>query len=449
MASLLRGRFSGFGIRIPRLRCCRPRRIIWRPFAKEIKTDKDLQQLLNKYGKQDHLPLSINQMYDFGRYEAPGRNQKMTLLAAAQFVHEELPVRCSHLIQDLQSLPFGLSQNSAIKEVVKLFHYTIEAITAHPRPKTSSDEELLRSKVKEILRMHRNMVLHMRSALASDLLSNDEKLQLQPFLDRFFATRIGNRTVLSHYVHLGDERKDGWVGLINDQCRIENVVLNAFQIASEVVKHFHPEIKAPPVVIKGSTSCQIRYFESHLEFILTEIFHNSIYSTWLHHSQKTATVQAPENSADSYDSSIMFPSTSFPSNKAKRERVLLPDIQVVIAEGSNDVTIAISDQGGGFRRKYLQSVWTHLYKPDSNKGAPDDNMHFDTPSSTDTSPLINSYTNTPSRSGLAVCRLYARHFGGELAIQVMEHYGCDVFVTIPKDGDIPETLPRIPAREVS
>eukprot|EP00471_Norrisiella_sphaerica_P005136 CAMPEP_0184489186 /NCGR_PEP_ID=MMETSP0113_2-20130426/14710_1 /TAXON_ID=91329 /ORGANISM="Norrisiella sphaerica, Strain BC52" /LENGTH=373 /DNA_ID=CAMNT_0026872457 /DNA_START=128 /DNA_END=1249 /DNA_ORIENTATION=- len=360
-------------------------------------------------------PYSIDQMYEFGHYDVPGRNRSTTLLAAAQFVHEELPVRCAHLIQDLLSLPFGLSQNSAIQEVVDLFHTTIQEIVSFNRPKASKDERKLREMIKNMLRRHRNIVTHMRSALAGDLLSSEEKLALQPFLDRFYAMRIGNRTMLAHYVDLGAETKKGWVGLINDECNVPDVVKNAYNIATMVCTHHH-KMKVPEISIVGDTKCQIRYVEAHLEYILTEIFHNAIYSTWKYHSEKSP----------------------------KRP---LPEIKVVVASGKTDITIAVSDQGGGFGRSHLDSIWTHLHFPDAcftDKKSPVDSEVSFGENESELSPLINGYSRNAPRlpvNGLPVCRLYARHFGGDLSIQVMENYGTDVFVTIPKRGDHPEALP--------
>mmetsp|Transcript_22983 Transcript_22983/g.40674 ORF Transcript_22983/g.40674 Transcript_22983/m.40674 type:complete len:462 (+) Transcript_22983:168-1553(+) len=382
-----------------------------------------LRRLLEQYGEKDTTPLSINQMYDFGQYEAPGRNRSTTLLAAAQFVHEELPVRCAHLIQDLFALPFGLSENSAIQEVVGLFQNSIQEISKHPRPKSSREELELRQVVMGMLKRHRTIVTHMRSALAGDLLSNEERLQLQPFLDRFYTTRIGNRTMLAHYVRLGEEKQPGWVGLINDKCNIHTVVSNAYAIASSVCTYHH-DMTPPPVRIVGKLDTEVRYIESHLEYILTEIFHNSIYQTWKHHTHR---------------------------DTPRRE---LPEVKVVIAEGEKTISIAVSDQGGGFARKSLDSIWTHLHFPDDEnlshthqKEGPiseDEDVSF-SPNDIDFSPLINGYSRVSprfSQNGLPVCRLYARHFGGNLSIQVMENFGVDVFVTIPKSGNHPEALPK-------
>ena len=48
-------------------------------------------------------------------------NNRRTLLLAAQFLHEELPIRLARRVRDLKTLPFGLSETGAIKEVRKLY----------------------------------------------------------------------------------------------------------------------------------------------------------------------------------------------------------------------------------------------------------------------------------------------------------------------------------------
>jgi len=43
--------------------------------------------------------------------------------------------------------------------------------------------------------------------------------------------------------------------------------------------------------------------------------------------------------------------------------------------------------------------------------------------------------------GLPVSRLYAKYFGGDVEIQSMEGYGCDVYIRLDHIGDvIPATL---------
>lgn len=39
----------------------------------------------------------------------------------------------------------------------------------------------------------------------------------------------------------------------------------------------------------------------------------------------------------------------------------LPPIKIIIVDGSTDVTIRISDEGGGIARKDLERVWSYLH----------------------------------------------------------------------------------------
>jgi pyruvate dehydrogenase kinase 2/3/4 len=39
----------------------------------------------------------------------------------------------------------------------------------------------------------------------------------------------------------------------------------------------------------------------------------------------------------------------------------IPDIRIVIAEGNEDITIKISDEGGGIPRSGMPLIWTYMY----------------------------------------------------------------------------------------
>lgn len=45
-----------------------------------------------------------------------------------------------------------------------------------------------------------------------------------------------------------------------------------------------------------------------------------------------------------------------------------PPIKVVVVEGSEDITIKISDEGGGIPRSAIPLIWTYLYTTMSDEG---------------------------------------------------------------------------------
>jgi pyruvate dehydrogenase kinase 2/3/4 len=107
-------------------------------------------------------------------------------------------------------------------------------------------------------------------------------------------------------------------------------------------------------------------------------------------------------------------------------------IRVVIAEGNEDVTIKISDEGGGIPRSGISRIWTYLYttaKPPQLSGDASYHSDFQAPMA-------------GLGYGLPISRLYARYFEGDLQIISMEGYGTDAYLHLKRLGTTQEALPR-------
>ena len=62
-------------------------------------------------------------------------NNKRTLMLAAQFLHEELPIRLARRVRELKKLPYGLGETDAIRQVRKLYEKSFFQIRRSlPRP---------------------------------------------------------------------------------------------------------------------------------------------------------------------------------------------------------------------------------------------------------------------------------------------------------------------------
>ena len=107
-----------------------------------------------------------------------------------------------------------------------------------------------------------------------------------------------------------------------------------------------------------------------------------------------------------------------------------PAIKIIVAEGKEDITIKISDEGGGIPRSGMKLVWTYMY-------------------TTATTPLLDpNFSQTEYKApmagfgyGLPLSRLYARYFGGNLKLISMEGYGTDAYVHLARLSDNEEPLP--------
>jgi pyruvate dehydrogenase kinase 2/3/4 len=160
------------------------------------------------------------------------------------------------------------------------------------------------------------------------------------------------------------------------------------------------------------------YVPTHFRYMLMELLSNSAVATIRRHDK-------------SGGSSRMAGSLN-----AQTEP--LPDVQIIIAMGYEEVTIKISDQGGGISRSKLDSIWTFAHSTLSQSEAPP------LPNSlTDPSPSLTSRSSEVSIRGfgLPLARIYARYFGGELTLKSMEGYGVDTYLQLPIFGSDCENLP--------
>merc|ERR1712110_114272 len=162
----------------------------------------------------------------------------------------------------------------------------------------------------------------------------------------------------------------------------KSVIMEAFQNAAFLCEEYYN--CAPEIEIKGQTMTRnekgkkvglsLVYPPPHLYHILFELFKNSMRATVETHS------------------------------KAKE----LPEIEVLLAKGEHDVSIRISDQGGGIPRHITDHTFHYLVST-----AP-------RPSMTPTKAPLAGYGY-----GLPLSRLYARYFHGDLILNSYEGYGTD------------------------
>jgi pyruvate dehydrogenase kinase 2/3/4 len=106
-----------------------------------------------------------------------------------------------------------------------------------------------------------------------------------------------------------------------------------------------------------------------------------------------------------------------------------PPIKVVVVEGKEDITIKISDEGGGIPRSAIPLIWTYMYTTMEGQGI-DQDFH----ASDFRAPMAGfGY-------GLPLSRLYARYFGGDLRLIAMEGYGTDVYIHLNRLSSSREPL---------
>ncbi|GAB9470471.1 Pyruvate dehydrogenase kinase-like protein [Globisporangium polare] len=363
--------------------------------------------------------VSLQDLLAFGTNCTPQK-----LIKSANFLQYELPVRYAHRVKNLEDLPHSLSDMPSVKQVRNWYIHSVEELLAFPKVETYQDELRFRSLIESIKARHSGTLYTMakgvhelkmelfrsftakanngvlRKDLGERYLRSQEfadLADLHSFLDAFYMSRIGIRMLMSQHVALHEE-EEGWVGCICETTSPAEIALAAVDTARHMCIRQYGD--APGVELLGHTDFSMPFVPSHLHHMLFEVIKNSMRAVVEFHGVDNE----------------------------------MPPIKIVIADGEDneDVSIKISDEGGGIPRSSIPRIWSYLYTTADSEAferleAPND-FGGD-------SPLAGlGY-------GLPISRLFARYFGGDLQVISMEGYGTDAYLHLKRVGDASEPLP--------
>ncbi|EYU45459.1 hypothetical protein ABFS82_14G000300 [Erythranthe guttata] len=361
------------------------------------KIAKGVMEEVQKWGAMKQTGVSLLYMMEFGSRPTP-RN----LLISAQFLHKELPVRIARRAIELDSLPYGLSNKPAVLKVRDWYLDSFRDLRSFPDIKDKNDEFEFTQMIKMIKVRHNNVVPTMAlgvQQLKKDLnpkMDYNDLDEIHQFLDRFYMSRIGIRMLIGQHVALHDPNPPpDCVGYIHTKMSPVEVARSASEDARSICLREYGS--SPDINIYGDPNFTFPYVPTHLHLMVFELVKNSL--------------------------------------RAVQERFMdsdkvAPPIRIIVADGLEDVTIKVSDEGGGIPRSGLPKIFTYLYSTAKNP--------------LDEQPEIDLETATTMAGygyGLPISRLYAKYFGGDLQIISMEGYGTDAYLHLSRLGDSEEPLP--------
>lgn len=348
-----------------------------------------------KYSFKKQTGVSLKYMMAHGAFPT-----ERNLLLSAQFLAQELPVRLAHRVTELEKLPYGLSTKAPVLKVRDWYVSSFREIRGFPEIRSTHDELRFTELIHQIKMRHNNVMPTMAmgiSELKQDLgrrVGLNELPEIHQFLDRFYMSRIGIRMLIGQHVALHLQQPPAnYIGLICTAVSPVEVAQNAIDDARSACMRTYGS--APEVRVYGDRDFTFAYVPMHLHQMLFELIKNSLRA-----------VQERFADAD----------------------VDPPPIRIVVADGIEDVTIKISDEGGGIPRSGLPKIWTYLY---STARSP-----LESGSVQELAPVMAGYGY-----GLPISRLYARYFGGDLQVVSMEGYGTDVYLHLNRLGNVQEPLP--------
>ncbi|KIY47860.1 alpha-ketoacid dehydrogenase kinase [Fistulina hepatica ATCC 64428] len=424
--------------------------------------------------------VSLQQMVLFGQNPSQG-----TLLKAGQFLAEELPVRLAHRVKELDELPHNLSAMPSINKVKNWYAQSFEELISFPPVilppaivkalNTGRPENIPESVPNPSLQvsdglghpMSEGFTYGSNAAVKSNSIGNGKpgaKMRLrvpmdkryyanpqginwppevrdfnarftkmlqaiktrhdptvttvaqgvlewkrsqrltnintdiQSWLDRFYLSRIGIRFLIGQHIALVTQpAHESYVGIICTESNVHEILLEAIENARFVCEEHYGMFAGPPVQLICPPHLEFAYVPGHLSHICFELLKNSL----------RAVVERYGVEAEQY-----------------------PPIKVIVVEGKEDITIKISDEGGGIPRSAIPLIWTYMYTTMEGQGI-DQDFH-----ATDFKAPMAGFGY-----GLPLSRLYARYFGGDLRLISMDGFGTDVYIHLNRLSSSREPLP--------
>jgi len=373
------------------------------------------RKLVEYWGSHEPTAVTLNDLCEIGLKRKLRRNHGV-------FLHRDLRIRLSQRIMELQALPYGLDQREGIRDVIRWYtDFLWDLEDATPPKSAPLDDEFTRL-LQRIFEEHSEVIQAMAFGVQDLMLElKDGYEEVQPQVDailrRFFMSRIGLRFLIQHHIESFKSR-DGYSGIIQLECNLAEVTKRAAKDATAVCRlHLR---QAPAVIVEEVEPSTFTYVPTHIVYMLTEVL-------------KNACRAVVERHGDGFDDE-------------------LPPVRVKIVHGYEDVTVKISDEGGGISRTRMGNIWKFMYSTYRRSRSPWQTAAISRgkygPTAADSigNPLQRQKQGAVLAGygvGLSLSRLYAQYFGGDLKILSLDGFGTDVYLHLSRLGTRCENLPQV------
>ncbi|XP_034863653.1 pyruvate dehydrogenase (acetyl-transferring) kinase isozyme 1, mitochondrial isoform X4 [Mirounga leonina] len=312
------------------------------------------------------------------------------------FLRQELPVRLANIMKEISLLPDNLLRTPSVQLVQSWYIQSLQELLEF-KDKSAEDAKTIYDFTDTVIRI-RNRHNDVIPTMAQGVIEYKESFGVDPvtsqnvqyFLDRFYMSRISIRMLLNQHSLLfggkGSPAHRKHIGSINPNCNVVEVIKDGYENARRLCDLYYinsPELELEELNAKSpGQPIQVVYVPSHLYHMVFELFKNAMRATMEHHADKG----------------------------------VYPPIQVHITLGNEDLTVKMSDRGGGVPLRKIDRLFNYMY-------------------STAPRPRVETSRAVPLAGfgyGLPISRLYAQYFQGDLKLYSLEGYGTDAIIYIKK-----------------
>ena len=112
-----------------------------------------LEDTIHRLARQKATPISLRDLYKYGMSSSPAQQ-----LRNAQFLHRELPIRMAQRVAELQQLPYGLSEQRDVRDVLGWYRHYTGVMAFAPRPEREEDTAAFTGTCEYVLQDHQSVV---------------------------------------------------------------------------------------------------------------------------------------------------------------------------------------------------------------------------------------------------------------------------------------------------
>lgn len=350
-------------------------------------------------------------------------------------LHEELPVRYAQRIAMLESLP-DWHNVEGIASVRRMYIKSFKELRMIDMVQHGSPDAWLRC-LQHINKRHTRTNLLVGGFKQYAQREELSEMQINRWLDRFFALRISTNLLIGQYLEMMSPRErkgepfNPYQRSISSECCAYKIATHAAAVIQQLCVNWYG--CSPEIHVVDAGSVPFTFVPRYLFYILSELLKNSV----------RATVEQLGRSP------------------AGAEGVEMVPIKVIVCTGDGVTSIRISDEGGGIPLDRLSRIWSYMYTTAQPADIPISRESVDAP--TDLKRLEMSMMSSANSlhdgdaatsehrvllksplaglgCGLPLSRLYAQYLGGKVILHTMPRFGTDVFVYLNSLGDCSETL---------
>jgi len=329
------------------------------------------------------------------------------LAMSAEYLLNELRVRYSHMIHEVNALPYA--ETTPIPMVIQLCAKTLEELFSHPEISplhtTESTVSSFGNLLQRSLERHKNEKLLLAQGLFEwkhhnpSLYNEMNTKMIDRGLDAYLTHRIATTLLSEQHLALQSETEndsDEYVGIISKKCSPAKIARDVALDVQELIRYQLAE--TPKIVVLGNVSLTFSYIPVHIYYILIELVKNSAVAAIRTHGVSSQ----------------------------------IPPIKVIVAQGKEDFCIKVEDEGGGISRTKIDQIWSYAFTTEQSESVYSDSRQT----------VLSVHDPVAGFGfGLPLSRLYARYFGGDLKLVSLDGYGTDSYIFLPRLGNVQALVP--------